>query len=220
MPFPASESVRTKMEVLLSRFVSGIVVAAALLLAAAASAQVIEYESNGQKYQTLTRAGLTVIVTHLPNQIAGFGMMQVSIANGSTIYWTVRPEAFSYVRQGTPPLVALPANQIVDLLLERGSHNDVVKLANSYEASLYGIPHMRSTNGYEERRQNSRTFGVSAKLEAAAMASAIAFAQTRIAAGQSTDGAIFFPLPHDMKTLTGGKLVLHVEAETFEFNPD
>jgi hypothetical protein len=58
------------------------------------------------------------------------------------------------------------------------------------------------------------------KLEAAAIASAIAFAQTRIAPGQSTDGALFIPLNHEIKTLAGGKLVAKVEGQTFEFNPD
>jgi hypothetical protein len=174
------------------------------LTAAKAVAQVIEYEANGQKYQTLSRRGLTIIVTHLPNHVAGFGLMQVSVANGSTVYWTVQPEDFSYVKAGSPPLNAISADQLV----------------TSYEATLYGIPHMRSTNGYEQRRQNAMSMGVSAKLEAAAMASAIALAKTRIPAGQSTDGAIFFQLSRDMKTLSGGKVVVQAEGETFEFNPD
>jgi hypothetical protein len=190
------------------------------LAATEASAQVIEYESNGQKYQTLSRKGLTIIVTHMPNQVGGFGLLQVSVANGSTIYWTVRPEGFTYLKGGSPPLTAISANQVVDLLLAHGSHSDVVKLVTSYEATLYGIPHMRSTNGYEQRRQNAMSMGVSPKLEAAAMASAIALAQTRIPPGQSTDGAVFFPLPHDSKALMGGKLVVTAEGETFEFNPD
>jgi hypothetical protein len=132
----------------------------------------------------------------------------------------VQPEDFSYVKAGSPPLNAISADQVVDLLLEHGSHGDVVKLVTSYEATLYGIPHMRSTNGYEQRRQNAMSMGVSAKLEAAAMASAIALAKTRIPAGQSTDGAIFFQLSKDMKTLSGGKVVVQAEGETFEFNPD
>jgi hypothetical protein len=183
-------------------------------------AQVIEYETNGQKYQTLSRKGLTIIVTHMPNHVAGFGLIQVSVANGSAIYWTVRPEAFSYIKAGSAPLSAISANQVVDLLLEHGSHSDVVKLVTSYESALYGIPHMRSTNGYEQRRQNAMSMGVSVKLEAAAMASAIALAQTRIPPGQSTDGAIFFPLAKDMKALSGGKLLVQAEGEMFEFNPD
>ncbi|HYA17012.1 MAG TPA: hypothetical protein VEF06_06080 [Bryobacteraceae bacterium] len=190
------------------------------MAATAAFAQVIEYEANGQKYQTLSRKGLTIIVTHMPNQVAGFGLIQVSVANGSGIYWTLQPESFSYTKTGSPPLTAISADQVVDMLLQHASHSDVVKLVTSYEATLYGIPHMRSTNGYEQRRQNSMTIGVSAKLEAAAMASAIAFAKTRIPPGQSTDGAIFFPLAKDMKALSGGKLTVVAEGETFEFNLD
>src|ERR1700686_5531795 len=64
--------------------------------------QVIEYEANGLKYQTLSRKGLTVIVTHMPNHVAGFGLIQVSISNGSDIYWTVQPEDFSYIKQDMP----------------------------------------------------------------------------------------------------------------------
>jgi hypothetical protein len=44
-----------------------------------APAQIIEYEANGLKFQTATRRGLTVIVTQLPNHVAGFGLIQVSI---------------------------------------------------------------------------------------------------------------------------------------------
>src|SRR6201986_5662804 len=91
----------------------------ALALVFAARAQVIEYESNGQKYQTLTRKGLTVIVTHLPNQVAGFGLLQVSISNGSQIYWTARPNDFAYVKAELT-LEAISADQGVDGPLRRG----------------------------------------------------------------------------------------------------
>jgi hypothetical protein len=181
--------------------------------------QVIEYEANGLKYQTLSRRGLTVIVTHMPNHVAGFGLIQVSISNGSDIYWTVQPEDFSYIKQEVP-MTAIPAGQVVDVLLDKGTHSDVVKLVTSYENSLYGIPHMRSTNGYEQRRQNAMSQGINARLKAAATASAIALAQTRLAPGQSTDGSIFIPLTHDLKTLAGGHLVFRANGETFEFNAD
>ncbi len=146
----------------------------ALLIPASARAQVIEYESNGMKYQTTTRKGLTVIVTHLPNHVAGFGLLQVSIANGSQIYWTVKPENFQYVRPDGLTNTGLPADQVVDLLLDRASHSDVVKLVSSYESSLYAIPHMRTNNGYEQRRQNAMSYGMPTRLKAAATASAIA----------------------------------------------
>jgi hypothetical protein len=62
--------------------------------------------------------------------------------------------------------------------------------------------------------------GINAKLKAAATASAIALAQTRLAAGQSTDGAVFLPLTKDIKNLAGGHIVFRAGGETFEFNPD
>jgi hypothetical protein len=181
--------------------------------------QVIEYEANGLKYQTLSRKGLTVIVTHMPNHVAGFGLIQVSISNGSDMYWTVQPEDFSYIKQ-EQSLVAISAGQVVDVLLDKGTHADVVKLVTSYENSLYGIPHMKSTNGYEQRRQGALSMGINARLKAAATASAIALAQTRLAPGQSTDGSIFIPLKHELKTLAGGHLVFRANGEAFEFNPD
>ena len=52
------------------------------LSVAGARAQVIEYETNGIKYQTATRAGLTVIVTHLPTQVAGPPTLTISFAVG------------------------------------------------------------------------------------------------------------------------------------------
>lgn len=193
--------------------------AAGLLLSVAAFSQVIEYESNGMKYQTATRKGLTVIVTQLPSHVAGFGLLQVSISNGSQIFWTVAPEDFSYARPDAA-LSGLPANQVVDLLLSRATHADVVKLVSSYESALYGIPHMRSTNGYEQRRQNAMSYGMSARLKAAATASAIALGRTRLPPGESTDGAVFLTLTHEVKTLGGGHVVFRCEGETFEFNPE
>jgi hypothetical protein len=200
----------------LRRFIAACV---ALWAAAYLYGQVIEYEANGLKYQTLSRKGLTLIVTRMPNHVAGFGLFQVSISNGSEIYWTVQPEDFSYIRQDVS-IAALPAGEVVDVLLDKGSHADVIKLVTSYENSLYGIPHMKSTNGYEQRRQGAMTYGVNTKLKAAATASALALAQTRLAPGQSTDGSIFIPLTHDLKSLTGGRLVFKNYDETFEFNPD
>lgn len=185
----------------------------------AASAQVIEYENNGQRYQTLTRAGLTVIVTHLPAHVHEFGLLQVSISNGSQIYWNVRPQDFTYVRSDGAAN-GLPAKNVVDLLLDRGSSSDVIHLVTAYENSLYRIPHMRSTNGYEQRRRSAFTAGMPVRLKAAAAASAIAFAETRLAPGQSTDGAVFISLSRELKALAGGRVVFRCADQTFEFDPD
>jgi hypothetical protein len=192
---------------------------AVLLAVLAASAQVIEYENNGKKYQTLTHKGLTVIVTHLPNHVAGFGLLQVSISNGSDIYWTVQPEGFAY-QHAEQAIRAISAGQVVDVMLDKGSHADVTKLVTSYENNLYGIPNMRTNNGYEQRRRSAFSEGMPSKLKAAATASAIALAQTRLAPGQSTDGSVFIPLNHEMKELTGGRITFRSGNEIFEFNPD
>jgi hypothetical protein len=151
--------------------------------------------------------------------VAGYALIQVSIANGSQIHWTVKPEQFEYVR-GAETIEALSADSVVNVMLDHASGNDVIKLITSYEKALYAIPNMRSNNGYEQRRQGALAFGGSARLKAAAAASAITLSQTRLAPGESTDGAVFMKLPKDMKSLTGGHVVLHSEGETFDFNPD
>ena len=195
------------------------VIVVALCAIGLVSAQVIEYEVGGVKYQTLSRQGLTVIMTRMPNHVAGFALVQVSISNGSDRYWTVAPEYFAYVRpEGST--AGITADQVVNVLLEKGSSSDVVKLVTSYENTLYAIPHMRSTNGYEKRREGSMSYGINTKLKAAATASAIALSQTRLAPGQSTDGSVFIPLTHELKALTGGRLVFKSNGEMFEFNPD
>ena len=187
-----------------------------MLAAGALGAQVLEYESGGQKYQAMTRQGLTVILTQLPNHVAGFGLLQVSISNGSLVNWNVMPEQLKYVRpEGSQH--ALSANQVVDLLLSKASGADVIKLVSSYEQALYGIPNMRSTNGYEYRRQGAMSYGMSSKLRAAATASAIVLAPTRLAPGQSTDGAVFVPLSRESKSLTGGHAVFQAGTEVFDF---
>lgn len=200
------------------RIAARALLASTIILAVTAFAQVIEYEADGQKYQTLTHKGLTVIVTHLPTQIQGYGLIQVSIANGSQIHWTVKPQDFQYVRPAET-INALTADAVVNVMLAHASGSDVVKLITSYEKSLYAIPNMRSNNGYEQRRQGALAFGASLRMRAAAAASAITLAQVRLAPGESTDGAVFLRLPK-AKALSGGHVVFHSEGETFEFNQD
>ena len=102
------------------------------------------------------------------------------------------------------------------MLMQKGTGNDVLKLVSTYEASLYGMARMRSTNGYEQRRQAALAFVSSAKLKAAAAASAIALVQMRLAAGESTDGAVFFA--SEGKQLGPGRVVVRTNTDTFEFN--
>ena len=180
--------------------------------------QVIEFEQNQLKYQALTRGEITVMFAHMPQHLKGYSMLQVTISNGSKLYCTVRPEDFSYVRHENQPLPAIPANTIVKMLMDRGDHDDVVKLTLAYESVLYGFDRMKITNGYELRRQNFMSYGIPAKLKAAAEASAIVLVSTRLKPGESTDGAVFFR--NDAKTLTGGHINFRVSGEVFDFNEE
>ena len=195
-----------------------LLVAALLSFAATASPQAIEFENGGLKYQTLTRKGVTVMFTRMASHLHDYAMWQVAVSNGSDVYWTIKPEDFSYQRTDGKVIQAVPARDIVEQMLERGSHADMVKLITSYEGALYGIPHMKISNGYEQRRQNAMAEGVSAKFKAAAAASAVVLVPARVGPGQSTDGAIF--IPGASHQVTNGKIVVHSGGEVFEFNPD
>ena len=155
--------------------------------------QVIEFESGGMHYQTLTRRGVTVMFAQMPTHVREFSILQVAVSNGSpgalhhsSGRLSVRPARWI----GIP---ASPARSVVNVLLEKGSRNDVIHLVSAYESALYGIQRMLSTNGYEQRRQAALAEVQSTKVKAAAAASAIALVQIKLTPGQSTDGAVFFP---------------------------
>jgi hypothetical protein len=183
-----------------------------------ARAQVIEFESNGLKYQTLTNSGLTIMFAHLPLQVREYAILQVAVSNGSNTAWSVQPENLFYKRADGSTLPASSARVVVGHLIEKGGRNDVVKMVSAYESSLYGISRIRSTNGYEQRRQAALAEVSSTRLKAAAAASAIALVNTRLTPGQSTDGAVFFST--EGKPLTGGRVVARVGSLVFEFNPE
>jgi hypothetical protein len=192
--------------------------ALALLAVGPAYAQVIEFEQNGLKYQALTRGDVTVMWAHMPQHLRGYSMLQTTISNGSKLPCTVRPEDFAFVRHDSQPVPATPANTIVKMLMDRGDHEDVVKLTLAYESVLYGFDRGKITNGYELRRQNFLSYGISAKLKAAAEASAIVLITTKLKPGESTDGAIFFR--NDAKTLTGGHVNFKTNGDDFNFNEE
>jgi hypothetical protein len=102
------------------------------------------------------------------------------------------------------------------MLIQKGNRSDVIKLVSTYEMAFYGISRMRSTNGYEQRRQAA--LAETSRLKAAATASALALVQTRLAAGESTDGAVFFPTSG--KPLRPGHLEVRTNTDTFVFNSD
>jgi hypothetical protein len=187
---------------------------AVLALATAGRAQVLEFESGGLKYKALSHHGVTVMFAPLQMRIHDFAVVQVSISNGSPAAWTVKPEDFKIEHDGES--IQVPSGEsIVHFLIQKGNHRDVVKLTAAYEAALYGIPNVHSTNGFETRRLNAVADGGSSKVKAAAAASAIVLVSTKLLPGQSTDGAVFYKAAP--KPITGGKLVVNTAGETFEF---
>jgi hypothetical protein len=186
-----------------------------LVCAVGAWGQAIEFESNGLKYQTLSKSDVTVMFAPLAYRLKSYAVIQVAVVNGSQAPYIIRPEDFVYVRAAGEQVRAVAANTVVQMLVQKGGSSDVLKLVNAYEVSLYGIPNMRSTNGFEQRRQAALMFGPS-KFRAAAAASAVALVQTKLAAGDSSDGAVFFPTGG--KALGPGHLVVRTTTDTFEFN--
>lgn len=177
--------------------------------------QAIEFESNGLKYQTLTRDGVTIMFAPLPAQVREYVVLQMAVSNGSPSNRTVKAEDFRFVRDDGTVIAATPARYVVQQFLERGGRNDVIKLVGTYEMSLYGLSRFQSTNGYEQRRQAALAEVSSSKLKSAAAASAIVFVTTKLTPGDSTDGAVFFPTQGH--PLGAGKLVATVGSARFEF---
>jgi hypothetical protein len=192
--------------------------ACATLFAQIMPAQIIPFESNGLQYKTLTKGGVTVMFAYLPAHLKEYSIMQVSLSNGSPISWTVKPEDFIYRQQDGTVWQAATALSVVNNLLAKGGRHDVIKLVTTYERGVYGNEHMQSTNGYEVRRQSALAEGMSARLKAGAAASALALVPTKLASGESTDGAVFFP--SNGRLLGPGTLVAHTGGEMFEFPSD
>jgi hypothetical protein len=186
-----------------------------LVAAALASAQVIEFESGGLKYQTLTKNGVTIMFATLPVHVRDYAILQVAVQNGSPINWTIKAEDFVFERTDGAQFRASPAKEVVGRLIEKGSRNDVIKLVQTYEITLYGLSRFKSTNGYEQRRQAFFAEVQNTKIKAAAAASAVAFAPSKLKAGQSTDGAIFFQ--NGGRPLGAGRLTIQAAGETFRF---
>jgi hypothetical protein len=186
-----------------------------LALAPGAHAQIIEFESGGLKYQALTRNGLTIMFSPLATRIRDYAILQVAVSNGSPISWSVRPEDFRFERPDGTGMPALAARTVVNTLIDKATRSDVIKLVAAYEASLFNNAQIHSTNGYEARRQNAFADIGSTRLKAAAAASAIAFVTTKLAPGQSTDGAIFYA--NQGKPLGAGRLIVNAAGEEFVF---
>jgi hypothetical protein len=181
---------------------------------AAMKAQVIPFESGGLSYKALTRGGVTIMFAPLPLKLQNYAVLQIAISNGSPVSWTFRPEDFMFEPEAGGGIAALPAVAVVGGLLKRANRSDISKLITAYENTLYGNAEIHSTNGYEARRQDAMAVN-GGRLRAAAAASAICLDVTKLAPGQSTDGAVFYP--NAGKPLGAGRLMVHAAAEDFVF---
>jgi hypothetical protein len=183
-----------------------------------ASAQVIEFESGGLKYQTLSRNSVTIMYAHLPIQVREYSIVQATVTNGSGAVITIRPEDFAFRFPDGREVRAAPAQAVVRNFLEKAGRNDVIRLVSTYEMSLYGLSRYKSTSGYEQRRQAALAEVTSTRLKAAAAASAIAFVEVKLKPGESTDGALFFPARG--APLSGSALRVSAGGQLFEFKTE
>lgn len=190
-----------------------------LLLTCVTSGQVIEFESGGNLYQTLSREGVTVMFTRLPGSLRAYGVLQVSVANGSGQVRRVKPEDFSIERPNGRVTPAMAAADVVRDFIRNPNRDDIIKLVGTYELSLYGMsPRVNSRNGYETRRQAAIAELSFKNLKAATAASAIAFVGTKLEPGETTDGAVFFSIVDG--PLDGARVVVRTEdGLEFRFHP-
>jgi hypothetical protein len=189
-----------------------------VLIHTPAASQVIDFETGGLRYKTLSKGGFTVMFAPLPTTIRNYAVLQVAVANGSGIAWPVKPEDFRFERADGTSIQAVAASRVISELLDKGGRNDVIKLVSTYEAGLYGLPRFQSTNGYQVRRQHALAEVQSTRIKAAAAASAIAFVPVKLNPGQSSDGAVFYP--SGGKPLGPGRLVVRAAGEIFDFTLD
>lgn len=180
-------------------------------------AQVIEFESGGLRYQTLTRNGVTVMFAHLPARVRSYATLQVAVSNGSGEAVTIRPDDFAWELPDGREMRPVPARIVVGEMLTKGGRGEVVGLVSAYETGLYGMTQLRSTSGYESRRRAALAEVNSTKLKAAAAASAIAFVAMKLAPGESTDGAMFYATSG--KPMPGGTLHVFAAGQEFTFQP-
>jgi len=114
-------------------------------------------------------------------------------------------------------LASVSADRVVESMLERAGRNDVIKLQLLYEDSIYALSNFRSTNGYEQRREAAMAQFVNRGFKAAAAASAITLVATKLKAGDSTDGAVFFENRTKAKVLGAGRVIARTCGQVFVF---
>jgi hypothetical protein len=161
----------------------------------------------------LTRNGLTLMFAPMPLTVRDYAVIQIAFNNGSNESWIVQATDFAYQLRDGRVLPAVSEYNVIGELYRHAGRNEVMKLQSAYEKALYGNQHIRSNNGYEQRRQSAMAMGP-AGIKAAAAASAISFVKTKLGPGDSTDGAIYFA--NQGKELGPGTLMVSLQGHTFE----
>src|SRR6202158_3953656 len=94
----------------------GAVALALVLWVGRGHTQVIDFETSGLKYQTLTKSGVTIMFATLPQRLHDYAILQVAVSNGSQAPYMIRPEDFTFVRLDGSVLRASAARVVVTLL--------------------------------------------------------------------------------------------------------
>src|SRR5271157_5123467 len=115
----------------------GVCAMALTLLCARAQAQAIEYESNGLKYQTLTKSGVTLMFAVLPSHLHEYTTIQVAVSNGSEGPYVIRPEDFTYVRENSVIIRATPARTVIAMLQKKDRKS--TRLNSSHVRISYAV---------------------------------------------------------------------------------
>ena len=100
--------------------------AALLFCAAPGTSQIIEFESGGLRYYTLTRNGLTVMIAQLPTNVRDYNVLQVAVSNGGNRATIIRPEDFVFIRDDGTEVQAIAPRTVVKSMIERASRSDVL----------------------------------------------------------------------------------------------
>ena len=146
----------------------------------------------------------------LPLTVRDFAVLQIAFSNGSEHNWLIHSTDFMYETQDGRRVRAVSENAVIHELFRNAGRSEVVKLQAAYEKSLFANQLIRSNNGYEKRRRSAMAYGGHRGIKAAAAASTIALVRTKLHAGDSTDGAVFFD--NQGKPIGPGKLIVRVAA--------
>ena len=101
---------------------------AVVCVCCALPAQVIDFESGGLRYQTLSRSGVTIMFAHMPVQVREYTIVQATVSNGSSAVCTIRPEDFAFRFPDGHEMRAQGAPTVVDEFLRNAGRNDVIRL--------------------------------------------------------------------------------------------